>query len=206
MSHQIVVPALATLLILVSPLVVVAVQCLACWIFNKLAELLFPPPRPSIGWPRPERKKRGAHHVQEGTDPKGRVAVAEAVQPETRSPADAGVPQPTFIQAFTIVLVATILNLVVSVAVNFAILKWGSARLPASERLVRIFTPTPVFAWIMLPIAVLLHGGIIAALLPTSFGKGLLVALLCCAISAVLYLVLIVCAVLVHLVLGVPSL
>ncbi len=169
----------------------------ACWFYNKMAGSPSPPLRPrefGDDYEPPAGLGKGAGPgIQEVPDQGYHPSIEDIRKPEYESfVSPSGVPEPTFGQAFAIVLVAYLINLVISVAINFALA--GAAGGPAMVQGPRLGGGIPstslLSSLILLPISVLVQGGIISAMLPTSFGKGLLVALICVAIGIVIALIL----------------
>ena len=83
-----------------------------------------------------------------------------------------GVPEPPMGKAMLIVLVATIVNLVVNFVVGFMI---GVAGMASGSSAMQ--TVQGLAALISLPVGFFTQSGIIAAMLPTSFTRGMLVTL-----------------------------
>jgi len=89
------------------------------------------------------------------------------------------VPEPSMSQAMRIMFVSALVNGVVGFLIGWVITAWGSA---AGARPLNVHIITLV---ITLPICLLTMAGILAGLLPTTFGRALLVTLLYLLVVAV---------------------
>ena len=82
----------------------------------------------------------------------------------------AAVPEPDFGKAVAIVFVSMLVNVMVSMALTFAFGGGFVARNDPSSQLIQ--------SAISMPISLLVMAGMVTAILPTTFGKGILIALL----------------------------
>lgn len=164
----------------------------ACALYNKLAGAK-PPKRGSVpDWEEPPLRRPEKGEVGEGItgspQPFDYREAREEEDLEQRIRASQGVPEPELGTAMLIAFVSLLVNTAVNFGIRFT-LSGGQAAFGGADLTAQI-----IASLISIPIGILVLGGMASAMLPTTFGKGMLVALLYLAIAFAIALVIGGCA------------